>query len=75
MAPRATDRLGQESAPHDLQLLIDHVHPQLVFVLVFKVRITERQHGGRRHLPAAFLPGIGGQQIAGHLFDHESVER
>ena len=56
VARGAAERLGQQRLADRIQLLINHVHAQLLFVLLLKVCVAQRQKGRGN----ALSPSVGG---------------
>ena len=75
MAAGATDGLSEERPADRVDLFVDHVHFQLLLVLLFQVSVTNCQKCGADQLPAFFFERGGGHQITGNLLSHELVER
>ncbi len=55
VAAGAADRLGEERAAQGVELLVHHVHLELLFILFFEVGVSQRQKSAAGELAAAFL--------------------
>ena len=75
VAAGAADRLRQNALADDVELLVHHVHLELLFVLLFEVRIRKREKRGGGQLTATLGERRVRQQIASDLFADETVER
>ncbi len=75
VATGTADGLCEEGAADRVDLFIDHIHHQLLLVLLFQIRVAHRQECGGDDLPSPFLGITGGHQIAGNLLHHEAIQR
>jgi hypothetical protein len=55
VAAGAPDRLPEERLAERVELLVDHVHPELLLVLLLQVRVAQGQEAGGGQLPPALL--------------------
>ena len=71
---RAADRLAEQRLADHVELLIDDIHHELIFVLLLEVVISQNEKRGRDHLAPAICDRIGREQIARDLLAHKTVE-
>lgn len=71
----ATERLAKQTFADGVELFIDNVHAELVFILFFVIEIAEHEVSGGGEC-TVFLLDIGnGKKVAGDLFGNEAIER
>ncbi len=75
VAAGAAEGLCEKRLADRIELLVDDVHDELVFVLLLEVRVAQYEKTRRHLLAAAFLEAPRRQEIAGDLLAHELVER
>ena len=75
MAPRTAHRLPEHGLPNRIELLVNHVEPQLLLVLLLVVRRPQRQKSRRRQQTPTLLRRRGLQQIARDLLPQKPVKR
>jgi hypothetical protein len=75
VAARAADGLREEALADHVELFIDDVHDELLFVLLLEVVIAEDEERRGDQLARSLGGRGGGQEVAGDLLAHETVER
>ena len=74
VAAGAAEREAHEGAAHDVDLLIDHIHAQLVLVRLGEDLGTEIEETGGRDATLAYFDILGLHEIASKLLDHELIK-
>ena len=74
VAAGAGHRLRQKSFGHDVDLFVDDVHPQLLFVLFLEVGVAEHQERRRRRQTLFLPPTVARKKVAGDLLANHAVE-
>ncbi len=72
---RAADRQPEEGLADRVELLVDHIDQQLIFIRRADHLGPHDEEPGRHDVLVPLLLGAEGEQIAGQLFGEEPVER
>ena len=75
MTPRTTDSQSQKSASRHINLVVDEVHREQLFVAFPEHFGPDRQEPRGNQLLISVLPALSRQQVACQLFANELIER
>ena len=73
VAAGAADGLAEEGLAHRVELFVHHIHFELLLLLLFEVRVAEREERRGDELLLTLGDGAVREQIAGDLLAEEAV--